>query len=127
MNERSFRLLFRFAAFYNIAAGAATILAPQFFFTAFGMDPLNHAFVMRGLGMFVAVYGYGFYLVSTDIRRHHHFAVLGLIGKSFGVLGWTWYSFTGEIPWSAYGTNLCNDLLWIPFLIAYLRWHRRHS
>lgn len=42
---------------------------------------------MRELGMFVAVYGYGFYLVSEDLQQNYHFAILGLVGKTFGVFG----------------------------------------
>jgi small multidrug resistance pump len=125
MNERFFTNFFRFAAIYNIIAGVATIADPQLFFRLFGLPEINHAFVMRGLGMFVGVYGYGFYLVSTGLRRHRHFAVLGLIGKSFGVAGWTYYSFLGEIPWNAFWTNVMNDLIWIPVLLLYFRWLHR--
>lgn len=119
-NERFFRLFFRTAALYNIAAGTATILFPQFFFHLFDLPEVNHVFVMRALGMFVGVYGYGFYLVSTDLYRHRHFALLGLIGKSFGAAGWMFYTMTGEIPLTAVWINVANDVLWIPFILLYL-------
>ncbi|NUN68540.1 MAG: alkyl hydroperoxide reductase [Bacteroidetes bacterium] len=125
MTERLFSRIFRVAAGYNIIAGLITIADPQLFFRFFGLPEINHPYVMRGLGMFVGVYGYGFYLVSTDLRRHHQFAVVGLIGKSFGVAGWIYYSLSGEIPWNAYWINILNDLVWIPVIILYLRWLHR--
>lgn len=124
-DEIRYRFLFRFAALYNIVAGVATIVAPQAFFRLFGLPDINHAYVMSGLGMFVAVYGIGFYLVSMDLRRYHHFALLGLVGKSCGVLGWWYHTIVGTIPVAALWTNVCNDLVWIPLFIVYLRWHRR--
>lgn len=74
MNGRFFRLLFRTAALYNITAGLSTIIAPQLFFRFFGLPEINHVFVMQGLGLFVGLYGYGFYLVSADLLRYRHFA-----------------------------------------------------
>jgi hypothetical protein len=125
MNDRSFRLLFRAAALYNAVAGMATIIAPQLFFHLSGLSEINHAFVMRGLGLFVGIYGYGFYLVSTDLHRFRHFALLGLIGKSFGVIGWVYYTVAGEIPRAAFWTSFFNDIVWIPFFLLYFRWLQR--
>jgi len=125
MNERFFRLLFLCAALYNIAAGAVTVLFPQLFFHQLGLPEINHPYVMSGLGMFVAVYGYGFYLVSLDPVKNYQFALLGLIGKSFGIIGW-WFSTAAEmIPLSAGWTNVLNDIVWIPFFIAFLRWRSK--
>ncbi|MCK9408233.1 MAG: hypothetical protein WCX28_00785 [Bacteriovoracaceae bacterium] len=127
MNERFFLSFFRVAAIYNIAAGTLTVLYPQLFFHLFGLPNINHSFVMRGLGMFVGVYGYGFYLVSTDLRLYRHFALMGLIGKSFGVMGWSYYTILGEIPIAAVWTNVFNDILWIPFILLYFRWLGKNS
>ena len=125
MNEQFFRRLFFFAALYNIAAGAVTIFFPQLFFQLLSLPEINHPFVMSGLGMFVGVYGYGFYLVSIDPIRNHQFALLGLVGKSFGVIGWWYSTAAGFIPLSAGWTNLFNDIIWIPFFIAFLRWRTK--
>jgi hypothetical protein len=43
---------------------------------------------MQGLGLFIGLHGYGFYLVSTDLHRYRHFTLIGLIGKSCGAVGW---------------------------------------
>jgi hypothetical protein len=127
MNERFYRNLFRAAAAYNVLVGTFVIFFPQVFFRLFGLPEINHAFVMSGLGMFVAVYGIGFYLVSVDLRRNHYFALLGLAGKSFGVIGWVYSTAAGVVPAAALWTNLLNDLIWIPFFIAYLRWRAKIS
>lgn len=127
MNETFFRNLFRTAAAYNIIVGISVVLFPQMFFTLFGLPEINYSYVMSGLGMFVGIYGLGFYIVSFDPRRNHYFALLGLLGKSFGVIGWSYYTFTGIIPFTALWTNFFNDIVWLPFFIAYLRWHRKIS
>lgn len=127
LGERFFRRFFLLAALYNIGAGTVTVLFPQLFFSLFGLPEVNHAFVMRALGMFVGIYGYGFYLVSTDLRLHHGFAMLGLIGKTLGVIGWAYYTVIGEIPAEAYWTNFFNDIIWIPFLLLYFRWLKKNS
>lgn len=125
--ERFFRRLFLSAAAYNIIVGSVVMLFPQMFFRLFSLPEINHAYVMQGLGMFVAVYGIGFYLVFKDPKKNHAFAILGLAGKTLGVLGWTYYTVRGEIPIGAIGANFLNDLLWIPPFIAYLRWHSKIS
>lgn len=127
MNEQFFRKLFRAAAAYNTIVGAGVVLFPQMFFTMFGLPEINHSYVMSGLGMFVGIYGLGFYIISRDPRQNHSFALLGLLGKSFGVIGWAYYTINGTIPLTALWTNILNDLVWIPFFIAYLRWHGKIS
>ncbi|MFZ4621952.1 MAG: alkyl hydroperoxide reductase [Bacteroidota bacterium] len=127
MNETFFKYLFRTAAAYNIVVGIGVVLFPQLFFTLFGLPEINYSYVMSGLGMFVGIYGLGFYIVSLDPRKNHYFALLGLLGKSFGVIGWLYYTLNGTIPVAALWTNLFNDLIWIPFFIAYLRWHKKFS
>lgn len=127
MNGHFFRQLFRAAALYNIAAGLTTIVAPQLFFRFFGLSEINHPFVMRGLGLFVALYGYGFYLVSADLHRNRHFALIGLAGKSCVVIGWIYSTAVGEIPLAAAWMSFFNDLVWIPFFLLYFHWLRRQS
>jgi len=127
MNESFFRNLFRLAAIYNITVGTAVVLFPQTFFQLFNLPEINYSYVMSGLGMFVGIYGYGFYLVSLDLRRNHHFAILGLVGKSFGIVGWGYYTYLGIIPFSALWTNFFNDIIWIPPFIAYFFWRTKIS
>lgn len=124
-NERLFRILFRLAAAYNITVGTYVVFFPQTFFRFLHLPDINYPYVMSGLGMFVAVYGYGFYLVSRDLHRNYAFALLGIAGKSFGVIGWWYYTVLGVIPLSSWWMNFCNDVAWIPFFIIYLRWHSR--
>ncbi len=125
--EQFYRRLFLFAAAYNITVGGAVMLFPQTFFRLFSLPEINHAYVMQGLGMFVAVYGVGFYFVFKDPKNNSAFAILGLAGKTLGVLGWIYYTVRGDIPIAAIGANILNDLLWIPPFIAYLRWRAKIS
>ena len=126
-SHRSFQFLFRFASAYNIVVGTVVVIYPQLFFLLFDLSEINHPYVMSGLGMFVAIYGYGFYLVSRDLRKNYQFAILGLVGKTFGVIGWLWYTYLGIIPLHALWVNVLNDMIWIPFFIIYFRWRIKNS
>ena len=61
--------VFRVAAVYNIAWGSAVVLYPNLFFDIFHLPPINYPFVMSGLGMCIGLYGYGYWVVSRDLRH----------------------------------------------------------
>lgn len=126
-SHQFFQFLFRFAAAYNIIVGTIVVLFPQLFFRMFDLPEINHSYVMSGLGMFVAIYGFGFYLVSVDLIKNYHFAILGFVGKTFGVIGWLWYTYLGVIPLNAVWANILNDMIWLPLFIVYFLWRKKNS
>jgi hypothetical protein len=127
LNERFLKLVFRIAAVYNIAWGVTVSLFPNLFFDIFHIERINYPFVMSGLGMCIGLYGYGYWVVSCDLRKHPELVILGFLGKTIGPVGWLWTVLTTPLPLRTMWTNVFNDLIWIPFFIAYFIWYRRHA
>jgi hypothetical protein len=122
--ERLFTWVFRLAAAYNVAWGCAVVLFPNLPFALLHVPPVNYPFLMAGIGMFVGIYGYGYWIVSRNLRAYPQLVVIGLLGKTLGPLGWLLTVWRGEIPARTLVINVFNDLIWLPFFVAYLVWHR---
>lgn len=109
-----FRAWFYAAAVYNVVWGAAAILAPDIMFTISGMDPLNYPSVFQGVGMMVMVYALGYYYIAKDPERYGNFVWIGLLGKTFGPIGFVYGLITGQLPLSFGWVFLFNDIIWLP-------------
>jgi hypothetical protein len=127
LREEVLRLAFRCAAVYNIGWGAAVVFFPNLFFDLFGLPRINYPFVMSGLGMCIGLYGYGYWVVARDLRRYPQFVVIGFLGKALGPIGWLWTVSTTGLPLRTMWTNVFNDLIWLPFFVAYFVWYRRQG
>ncbi len=125
MNEKVLRCAFRVAAVYNVCWGTATAVYPGLFFDIFRLPPINYPFVMSGLGMCIALYGYGYWVVAEDLRAYPQLVIIGFLGKAIGPVGWLWTVMTTDLPLRTMWTNVFNDLIWLPFFIGYFVWYRR--
>jgi len=121
---RSYRILFRAAAMYNIAFGLWTIFFPAQFFQLFGLKPLPYPSLWSCLGMVVGLYGILYAWVADHQAEGDLIIAVGLLGKILGPLGWLDAVRRGELPSQTFPLVLCNDLVWhFPFLF-YL-WRNR--
>jgi hypothetical protein len=118
---------FQLAAAYNLAWGATVILFPNLPFEILDIPPVNYPFLMSGIGMFVAVYAYGYWVVSCEPLRYPQLVVIGLLGKTLGPVGWAFTVWRGEIPARTLLINVFNDLIWIPLFVTYLVWYQRRQ
>jgi len=115
------------AAAYNLAWGAAAVLAPVWMLRTLGVESEPGA-VMAAfwacIGMIVGVYGVGYAVASRDPLRHWPIVLVGLLGKVFGPLGFVDAAMSGVLPWSMGWTIVTNDLVWwVPFgVILWRAW-----
>lgn len=114
--------IFQAAAFYNLIAGIAIILYPNWLFHFCKIQPINYPFIMQGVGMMVAVYGYAYWVVSKNLIKYKDLAFVGFLGKLFGAIGWIYYTSTSEITSSSLILTFFNDIIWIFPFLAYFRW-----
>src|SRR5687768_2754291 len=114
---RFYRGVFYAAAVYNIVWGTAVILFPSAPFRWAGMAEPNYPELWQCLGMFVLVYAPGYYFLARDPVRYAPFALVGLLGKICGPIGWWWAWHNGRLPGVSGLTILANDLVWWPFFI----------
>jgi small multidrug resistance pump len=126
-SERFYRKFFLTAAIYNIFWGGIIIIFPDLLFQVFNLQALNYPFLMSGIGMFVAVYGYGYWVVSREPLKYPQLVVVGLMGKTLGPIGWAYNVYLGHIPLVTMWTNVFNDFIWIPFFVTYLIWQKKET
>jgi len=125
--ERFLIWMFRVAAIYNIVWGTVVVLFPNFLFDVFGVPRINYPFIMSGLGMCIGLYGYGYWVVSRDLRRYPPLVLIGMLGKILGPIGWAWTVMTTDLPLRTMWTNVFNDFIWLPGFIVYFVWLRRQK
>jgi hypothetical protein len=125
LSERLLIRGFQLAAAYNLVWGITVVVFPNLLFEILRVAPVNYPFLMSGIGMFVAVYGYGYWIVSREPLRYPQLVIIGLLGKTLGPVGWAFAVWRGEIPARTLLINVFNDLIWLPLFVAYLVWYRR--
>jgi small multidrug resistance pump len=108
------------AAIYNLLWGCMTIVFPELFFRVVGMAVPTYLALWQVLGMYVLVFAPGYWWAARYPSRHPHLILIGLLGKTFGPIGFAWSAATGLLP-SQFGlTILTNDLIWLPSFVLYL-------
>lgn len=123
--ERVFSGVFLLAAVYNVVWGTVTVSFPNLLLVQAGLEPLNHPFVMSAVGMLVAVYGYGFWVVSKDLKSYPQLIVIATIGKTLGTLGTLLYVARGMLNPALVQMIFFNDFVWLPFFYWYLVWVKK--
>lgn len=123
---RTYRRWFLAAALYNAFWGIGTVLFPLAIFRTLGIPPPNYPWLFQCIGMMVLVYALGYYLLAIDPERYAAFIWIGLLGKTFGPLGFLFSAVRGDLPWSFGWVVLTNDVIWWPVFWAFaLRYARR--
>jgi len=120
------RRVFWLAAAYNLLWGVLAIAFPRALFRWLDI-PLGQPDTMaiqfwQCIGMFVGVFAIGYAYVAIDPERYAPFALIGLLGKLFGPIGFAWGWYTGIMPGRMVWINVTNDLIWLPFFIPFVWW-----
>jgi small multidrug resistance pump len=121
MTRAGYQKWFMAAAIYNVVWGTATILFPNAYFQAVGMEIPNYPSLFQAIGMIVMVYGLGYYLIAKQPERYAAFVWVGLLGKIFGPIGFVIGAIKGELPWLFGIVNITNDLIWLPVFILFAK------
>ncbi len=101
---------------YNLAWGAAVILAPNLFFDLAGIARPLYPSIWQCVGMIVGVYGVGYLIAASDPVRWWAIVLVGFLGKLFGPIGFIFAMADGVFPITFAWTILTNDLIWwVPF------------
>ena len=115
------------AATYNILWGGWVILFPDSIFNWMGLIAPRYPQLWQCIGMIVATYGVGYAIAARDPLRHWPIVLVGLIGKTFGLIGFLSAAAGGQLPWTFGITIVANDLIWlVPFALvlraAFVNW-----
>jgi hypothetical protein len=111
---RLYRRWFYAAAIYNAVWGIAVVMFPGTLLQFAGMSAPDALPLVQVVGMMVAVYAYGYYLLAREPKRYSGLVWIGLAGKTFGPLGFLYSAMTGTLPWTFGWVCLFNDVIWWP-------------
>ena len=79
--------------------------------------------IWQSVGMMVAAYGPGYWLISKNPEKYGAFVWIGIIGKTLGPAGFLLSALMGRLPWIFGLTLLFNDVIWwIPFWMFALKY-----
>jgi hypothetical protein len=120
----NYRRWFLAAVLYNLAWGIAVVVYPRWFLWFAGMDA-SAAPLAQGIGMMVAVYGYGYYLVAREPERYRDYVWIALAGKTFGAIGFVACALGGSLPWRFGVQTVMNDVIWFPAFWSFVLTARR--
>jgi hypothetical protein len=118
------RKWFLAAAIYNVIWGAGAIFFPILPFIAAGASAPSHPSLFQCIGMMVMVFGLGYWYIYKDPIRFGYYVWIGLLGKTFGPIGFLYAASLGELPWAFGVTLIFNDLIWWP---AFWTFALRHA
>ncbi len=124
MSERTRRWYagwFYAAAIYNIAWGSFVCLFPARVALVTCLPPPIEvqAPFLQAIGMMVASFGYGYYLLAREPLRYFGFIWIALFGKIAGALGFLYAALVGALPWTFGLVNLTNDVIWLPVFLSF--------
>jgi hypothetical protein len=118
---RLYRLIFAFAAIYNITYGLWACLWPRAFFDIAKMAPPNYPGLWQCLGMVVGLYGVLYASAAWRPDEAKLIIAVGLAGKILGPIGLSMTIHSGEWPWRTFTLVAFNDLIWwLPFTLFLL-------
>jgi small multidrug resistance pump len=90
-----------------------------------GTTVINYLPLFQGVGMMVAVYGLAYYYLARDPERYANLVWVGILGKSFGPIGFAWALLTGKMALALFWPFMFNDIIWLPAFISFaLRYAR---
>ena len=84
------------------------------------MPPPDALAIWQALGMMVFVYAPAYWWLARDPVRHRHLALVALLGKLLGPLGFLWAVATHLLPISFGVIIVANDLVWWPAFLAFV-------
>ncbi len=109
------------AAAYNLVWGSLTVLVPTALWDLIGAPAPNYLGIWQVTGLFVLLFGIGYWWAARDPFQHRHLVVIGLIGKVLGPIGFVWAFASGDLPLAFGLTIVTNDLIWLPAFIGFAR------
>jgi hypothetical protein len=120
-----YRRWFHAAAVYNALWATLIVIFPVDLPRTLGIDTSEFVPFVQVIGMMVGVYAAGYHLLARDPRRYCGFIWIALAGKTLGPIGFLYYAWAGELPWSFGWTCVLNDLIWWPVFWSFALRHAR--
>lgn len=115
------KFLLRFAAVFNILAGLHMALLYHETYKIIGMNKPDLQFPIQLVGILVALFGVGYYLVARHPLRNRQMLMLGFWSKLLGSCLGTGYVVTGKLPLRFVAVYFFADVIYLPFFYLIMR------
>lgn len=116
------RVVLSIAAVYNLLAGFAMILFYHEGYESLGLEKTAFNLPIQLVGMCVALFGVGYWIVSRNPIENRNVLLLGMLSKAIGPLLAIRYIIRGELPVWILAVFFFADLIYLlPFWIIYRR------
>jgi hypothetical protein len=118
------RLLW-FAGGFNLLAGGVMLVFVHEAFKLLGIPKPALVMPVQLVGVLVALYGVGYWLVATDPLTNRNLLALGFLSKLLGPALSLYYVAVGKLPWTFVPLVFFADLIYLPpFLVILIRLRR---
>lgn len=116
------RIVLTVAAVYNMIAGFAMIVFYHEGFRGLGLEKTSFNLPIQLVGMCVALFGIGYWIVSRNPVENRNVLLLGMLSKAIGPLLAIRYILRGDLPAWILIVFFFADLIYLlPFWVIYSR------
>ncbi len=120
-------LLLRIAGAWNLLAGFAMVVFHHEGFKILGATKPSPPLSIQVLGVLVALFGWGYFLVASDPVRNRNILMLGSWSKAAATVCSVFYVAVGQLPWWFTIVVFLADTIYLPPFFAILRRIDRES
>lgn len=112
----------RVAAVYNTIAGLSMMIFYHEGFRAIGLEKTSFNLPIQLVGLMVALFGLGYWLVSKNPVENRNVLLLGMLSKLLGPLLAIRYIARGELPaWMLIAFFFADFIYLVPFFLTWRR------
>jgi CDP-diglyceride synthetase len=108
------KFVLRFVAVYNVCAGVHMVVGYHETYQMIGMPKPEVHFPIQLVGILVALFGVGYYLVAKNPIENRTVLLLGFWSKFLGSCLGTYYVARGILPLRFVAVFLFSDVIYLP-------------
>ncbi len=108
------KFLLRFVAVFNVLAGLFMLIGYHETYKIIGMEKPEISFPMQLVGILVALFGVGYYLVAKNPIENRNLLALGFWSKFLGSCLGTGYVILDKLPLSFVAVYFFADVIYLP-------------
>ena len=116
------RFILRFAGTFNLLAGLGMICLYHEGFKAVDLAAPKMALPVQVMGILVALFGVGYFMVAARPERNRDLLLLGMLSKAISSVFALAYVGSGQLPWHSAVVVLFSDIIYVP--LFWIIWRR---
>lgn len=119
--DKWMKFTLRFVAVFNVCAGLHMLVFYHETYKVIGMPKPEIQFPIQLVGILVALFGWGYYLVAKNPVENRNVLLLGFFSKFLGSVLGTAYVLAGKLPWTFVLVFFFCDIIYLPPFYLILR------